>query len=380
MRAFSTFLVTLLLTAFASTGINGLTSVAFANPFQADEVAQAKNEAKQDKESAEETSDDIVTDTKSAVVPAPEIDDQFLRFQMWDGTVVSGIVSIASIDVETEFGKLVIPIRRLTEFRPGLVSLPQIQSKVQTLVEQLGDREFKTRESAHKELVAMGSIIGELISGFDDGGDAERRKHLKEIEAEITAIMEESEDENEDSAAPSVSTGDTIVTPEFSMIGKIQQQQFSVKSKIGDLRIMLSDIKRADRGDVRKSQVIRKNFSVAGDTFFQKKPMSTKIRVSKGDRIKISATGVVQWTNWSKTSTPDGLPNLGNWNGINNGALSARIGNSGTVISVGSDGEFIAKKSGVLYLAVAMADNYVNNSGYKWTGKFKAKVKIEPAE
>jgi hypothetical protein len=380
MRAFSTFLVTLLLTAFASTGINGLTSVAFANPFQADEVAQAKNEAKQDKESAEETSDDIVTDTKSAVVPAPEIDDQFLRFQMWDGTVVSGIVSIASIDVETEFGKLVIPIRRLTEFRPGLVSLPQIQSKVQTLVEQLGDREFKTRESAHKELVAMGSIIGELISGFDDGGDAERRKHLKEIEAEITAIMEESEDENEDSAAPSVSTGDTIVTPEFSMIGKIQQQQFSVKSKIGDLRIMLSDIKRADRGDVRKSQVIRKNFSVAGDTFFQKKPMSTKIRVSKGDRIKISATGVVQWTNWSKTSTPDGLPNQGNWNGINNGALSARIGNSGTVISVGSDGEFIAKKSGVLYLAVAMADNYVNNSGYKWTGKFKAKVKIEPAE
>lgn len=384
MRITSTFLAAILL----CTGL--LSPSAFSYPItapatlqpQIDEVAQAadaETETEESKASAENEDDETVIDTRSTTATTPEIDDRFLRFQMWDGTIVSGIVSISSIDVETEFGKLEIPIQRLVEFRPGLVSLPELRSEVETLVADLGDREFKTRESAHKAIVAMGPMLGQLITEFDDGGDAERKKHLTEIRAEIATMVEEAEDDNESTLPLAVSNGDSIRTPEFSMIGKIQQQEFSVKSKIGDLRIMLGDIQRADRGDVAKSEAVRKTFSVAGDVFFQKTPLSTKIRVSKGDKIEISASGIVQWTNWNKSASPDGLPNQGNWNGISNGTLCARIGPAGKVVSIGSDGEFKADRSGVLYLGVAMADNYVNNSGYKWTGKFKAKVKVEPA-
>ncbi len=316
--------------------------------------------------------------TETLKTDEPKIDDRFLRFQMWDGTVVSGIVSIAAIDIETEFGSLQIPIERLVDFRPGLVSLPELQTKVDGLVEKLGDREFKTRESAHRELVAMGPMLANMLSSLDDGGDAERKKHLVKIKEEIEAMLEE--EDGEDSVNPDmISRGDRVQTPDFSIVGKLVQQEFEVKSKIGDLRIQLSDVKRADRGIVMKSQSLRKTLSVAGTTFFQKKPLSTKIRVSKGDRISITATGIVQWTNWSQTASPDGLPNQGNWNGISNGALAARIGSDGSVIGVGSDNTFKAERSGVLYLGIAMPDNYVNNKGYRWTGKFKAKIKVAPA-
>ena len=307
------------------------------------------------------------------------INPQFLRIEMWDGTVVSGIVSVAAIDVETEFGSLQIPISRLVDFRPGLVSLPELKTKVDMLVEQLGDREFKTRESAHRQLVAMGPMLAGMLSRLDDGGDAERKKHLVKIKEEVAANLDEEEEDGPPSAR--IAEGDRIQTPDFAILGKIVQEEFQIKSKIGDLRIMLSDVKLADRGVAMKSQAFRKTVYVPGSTFFQKKPISTRIRVNKGDKIEISATGIVQWTNWSQTASPNGLPNQGNWNGLSNGSLAARIGaEGGSIIGIGSDNSFKAEKSGVLYLAIAMPDNYVKNKSYRWTGKFKAKVKVQPAE
>jgi len=341
---------------------------------QSDDVAA---EAQDD--TAEAAQEEAVS-TDSLKQDIPEIDPQFLRIEMWDGTVVSGVVGVPAIDVETEFGSLKIPISRLVEFRPGLISLPQIRSQVETLVEQLGDREFKTRESAHRQLVAMGPMLAGMLSRIDDGGDAERKKHLVKIKEEVTAMLDDQDDEDDGASKQSMSQGDRVQTPEFSIVGKIVQEEFQVKSKIGDLRIMLSDVMRADRGVALKSQVLRKTVSVPGTTFFQKKALSTKIRVNKGDKISINASGVVQWTNWSQTSTPDGLPNQGNWNGISNGALAARIGSDGTVVSVGSESTFKAERAGILYLGIAMPDNYVKNTGYRWTGKFKAKVKVEPVE
>jgi hypothetical protein len=354
-----------------------LIAIAFCAAFLISNVSLAFALQGEDDEPAK-VEDDAAVSTESLKSEKPEIDPQFLRFEMWDGTVVSGVVDVAAIDVETEFGSLQVPVERLIDFRPGLVSLPEVQGKIAALVEKLGDREFKTRESAHRELVAMGPMISGVLSSMDDGGDAERKKHLVKIREEIESMLGEDEDD-ESPKTSEISEGDRIQTPEFAIVGKIVQEEFRVKSKIGDLRIMLGDVKRADRGIAMKAQVLRKTVYVPGSTFFQKKALSTKIRVAKGDKIEISGSGIVQWTNWSQSASPDGLPNQGNWNGIANGALAARIGNDGTVIGIGSDQSFTAEKSGILYLAIAMPDNYVNNTGYRWTGKFKAKIKVKPA-
>ena len=102
--------------------------------------------------------------------------------------------------------------------------------------------------------------------------------------------------------------------------------------------------------------------------------------MNKGDRITIRAEGTVDWTNWSNTSSPEGLQNQGNWNGIACGALCARVGKSGKIVKIGSKESFVAKKSGVLYLAIAMKDNYANNNSYRWEGEFKTRVLVQPAQ
>jgi hypothetical protein len=58
--------------------------------------------------------------------------------------------------------------------------------------------------------------------------------------------------------------------------------------------------------------------------------------------------------------------------------LCIRVGSEGEIIKVGADGEFVAKKSGVLYLGIAMQDNYLNNN-YKWTGEYQVKLRVTPA-
>ena len=340
----------------------------------AEAKADAKPEEKDDKKKEDDESE--VVDTKSVKVKPTQLPPRFLRFHMWDGSIVSGEVGVEAIDVKTEFGALRVPVAKIVEFRPGLESYPQRDAEIRKLVEDLGAREFKVRESAHRALVKMGGEIINELPKFSDGGSAERKKHLIKIAEEIEEQLEDFDDEDSNQQNAMI-RGDTVVTPDFSIVGKIQQPQFSVTSKFGDLKISVADIKKADRGDVAQAE-LRKTVEIAAQAFFQTTPTNTKLRVSKGDKIRITSSGVVQWTNWSTASGPDGITNQGQWNGVNCGTLMARIGKSGSYIKIGKEETIVAKASGVLYLGIAMRDNYASNNGYRWTGEYKAKIRVTP--
>ena len=172
---------------------------------------------------------------------------------------------------------------------------------------------------------------------------------------------------------------DLVVTPDFSIVGEILQKEFSLSSKYGELKIELGDVVLADRAVAKEVPIVRKSVTVPAMTFFQNKPKSTGIRVRKGDRILIRASGIVQWTNWNSSSSPDGVTNRNQWNGINSGTLTARIGNDNTnCIAVGSKSQIVAKANGVLFLGIAMRDSYANNVGYTWTGDYKANITVNP--
>ena len=193
---------------------------------------------------------------------------------------------------------------------------------------------------------------------------------VEEIEANLEELID---------VERSMIFADTIVTPDFSIVGEIQQKQFDVKSKFGDLKVNLSDIKLADRAIELTRPAIRKSVSVPAQSFFQSKPQSTGIRVNKGDKISIRADGVVQWTNWNTSSSPEGVTNRSQWNGINSGKLAARIGTDNSrCVQIGSSEDFVAKSTGILYLGIAMRDSYATNSGYTWTGEYKAKIIVTP--
>ena len=337
---------------------------------------EGKEESADDDKSAD---DERVTDTATLVKEPEPLGSRFIRFHMWDGSIVGGDVTIDQIDVETEFGTLQVPIEKISKFLPGLNSIPKLNDRINELVDGLGDKDFDIREKSHRELVAMGLQIRHEIHRFDDGGSVERKKHLEEIKRELSEQADEIDEFEGVSQEIALIRGDKIVTKDFSIVGKILQDEFRLSSKFGELSVNLSDIKMADRSFREAPSEIRKKVDVDGAAFFQSTPVSTKIRVNRGDKILIRATGIVQWTNWSTSSGPDGIGNQGQWQGMNCGCLAARIGDSSQYIKIGSKGEFTAKQSGVLYLGVAMRNNFANNSGYRWEGSYSAKVLVKPA-
>ena len=341
------------------------------------EVADGKKEEGAEEDAKDEEPEKIID---SAAQPAPPTmaDDQ-IKLHMWDGSIVGGKVSVNSINVLTEFGQMTIPINQIVEFYPGLDSFPQKQARLKQLVQELGDGNYQVREDAHRALVKMGLPLKKEIQKFTDGGSIERKKHLVEIHKELEELLEDAEDMDVPIPVAELARQDKVVTPNMTVVGKIQEELFVITSKFGQLKVRLEDIEHASRDVKIERDEIRKKLTLDSDNFYQRKPKSVGIRVNKGDRIRIKAGGVMEWTNWNTSSTPQGLTNQGNWRSINSGTLIACIGkDQNNVEKVGAKKEWVAKKNGVLYLAIAVQDNYVKGNSYRWTGEYEAKVVVTP--
>lgn len=324
-------------------------------------------------ESADENSPMVETEVNTMDQPG----DREIRLTLWDGSVVTGDLGVQSIHIDTKFGTLEVPVSNILYLRPGLDSNPSLNQELATLVEQLGDKEFQVRERAHRQLLGMGLALRSQLRNFSDGGSAERKKHLQTLTEEIEQLAED-EDLNAGSEEP-LEREDSITTGQFTIVGKVRESKFAMATRYGQLDIELKDIRRGDRTWGSVASTIRKSLDVDAAAFFQRKPCGTRIRLKPGDRVSIRASGNVHWTNWGNiVSTPDGIPNQGQWNGINCGALVAMVGKSGEPITIGEKGEFVAKTAGELILGVAMQDNYANQEGYTWTGKYTARIVVEP--
>lgn len=361
-----------------------MTASANAFPYQEVEIVpvqeaekQAEPDAKQDPETQEKEDDSAPMLETDALASQPG--PREVRLKLWDGSVLTGDLGIDSIHIDTKFGMLEVPVSNIQYLRPGLESIPDLNEKLKSLVEQLGDKEFQIREQAHRELLAMGLSIRNQLRTYNDGGSAERKKHLQTLAEEIEELAED--EEPGQAANSALDMEDSITTGDFTIVGRIRENLFSLKTKYGDLQIQLKDIRSGDRTWGMTASAVRKAIDIEATAFFQKEPAKTRIRVKAGDRISIKASGSVNWASWGNmTSTPEGIGNQGQWNGMNCGALAARIGKSGDVIKVGEKAEFVAKSSGELFLGVAMQDNFANQEGYQWNGKYTARIVVEPGQ
>jgi hypothetical protein len=340
----------------------------------ADAHTEEQDQKKQDEKSESQPEDSEVAPVTPPSVALESIEPNYIRFHLWDGLIVGGNMEIDAIDVETEFGSLKIPIRKIMRFHPGLESMPGLQTRINDLVEGLGDRNFEIREQSHNELLSLGLLLRNEIAQFEDGGSAERKKHLLELRKKIDELTDEDEESSE-SARPLI-RGDFIQTPSFSVVGKIVQTEFRLKSQFGEMVIPLGEIKMGDRTFGLIAPETRKTVDIEVTAFFPD-GMNTKIKVNRGDKVAISATGDMNWTNWNSSCGPDGMSDKGQFRSFKSGMLLAQVGSKGQLVKIGTNGSFVAKSNGDLYLGVAMADNF-RAGGYNWTGKYTAKIVVKP--
>jgi hypothetical protein len=327
---------------------------------------------------AEASKDEPVIDVPR--VAGPSLGPQHIRLHLVDGSVISGDLSVHEISLETAFGKLVVPISRIRSFTPGLDSNTKLSEQLDTLVKNLGSDDYQTREQAHKELAAMGRKVQRELQRFVANENAEIKRHVSEILKEAEEQAEELADDEEAPAEQPWIRLDTVVTSDFTVLGQISPKEFQIASKYGPLSIRLADVKRGER-EVSARESFRKSVTVEGTNLAQRTFKSTGLRVQAGDKISVTAEGSIVMSPWggNAASTPAGAPNYG-WyipNQIPGGALVARIGDKGAIFMVGRQSTFVAKRSGVLQLAIGMQAEYANEN-YAFPGQYTAKLKIDP--
>ncbi len=207
--------------------------------------------------------------------------------------------------------------------------------------------------------------------------DTERKTRVKALLEEFDQMEEEAADEESGAAAKRLIERDTIETTDFTVVGKVVQQEFDIVSRYGQLKVKLSDIRRVERTITEKEDTL-KTTSVDGSAIIHRGLKDTGIRIERGDKVTITADGSLQMTPWGNqaVSTPDGAQNYG-WyvqNKIAGGCLVGKIGKNGPVFRIGTKHSFTADRSGVLQLAVAMQGDYANQT---FPGEYKVKTRVK---
>lgn len=312
--------------------------------------------------------------------PVAQLGPKQIRLHLLDGSVISGDLSVSEISVETPFGKLVVPIDRIRSFTPGLDSNPKLAGQVETLIKNLGSDDYQTREQAHKDLVAMGLKVRKELDRYAGDENAEIKRHVGEIIKEMEEQAAERSDDEEAAVEQPWVRLDTVVTTDFTVLGKVSPQQFEIASKYGPLTIQLADVRHGER-EVAARESFRKNVTVDGSNLAQRSFKNSGIRVQAGDKISLKAEGSIVMSPWggNAQSGPDGMNNYG-WyvqGQIPGGALVARIGDKGTIFKVGRQANFVAKNAGVIQLAIGIQNEYANE-GYAYPGQYTVRLRVDP--
>jgi hypothetical protein len=307
------------------------------------------------------------------------INPKLVMLHLQDGTTIAGEMTINEITVATEFGDLKVPLNKIRSIAPGLSSSPELSGKVNGLIEALGSDDYKAREQAHKDLAAMGLKVHGILQGYRNDENTERKRHIGEILKEMDELAGQQDDDDPGTKERPLIAKDTVVTDDFTIVGKISPAEFVVSSKYGPLNVALADLRRAERPRSVK-EAIRKTVQVPGDSLVQRGFKNSGIKVEAGDKVSIKADGSIVMSPWGsdQNSGPDGGANFG-WyipNQIYGGALVAKIGDKGQVFKVGSKATFVAKASGTLQFGIAMQQQY-SQQGYSYPGNYNAKITIE---
>jgi len=331
--------------------------------------APVQEEAAAEEAPAEETEEGLIEPNRTEV----QIGPREIRFHLEDGSVLSGELSIGELTVTTDFGSLTIPIEKIRSIRPGLSSNPDLQNTLSDLVASLASENYEEREQAQKDLISYGGKLRNFLASLEDDGDSERQRRLQVIREAIDEQMEMSD---EPEVVPAWIAGDTIVTENFTIVGKIEDQDFTLSSRYGTLKVALGDIDHGTRSWGTREAVSR-SVKLGGSNFVQLKLASSRIRVEPGDKISVKVEGSLQLSPWGQMSTAEGLAQFGTYEGkFPVGAVVAKIGN-GELIMVGTDEVFTAKSAGTLQFGVSMMDNFVQG-GYEWPGEYNVRIRVEP--
>ena len=286
------------------------------------------------------------------------------HFTLRDGTQVVGKLEIKNVEVATIYGTLTVPLDDVVRIRVGKKSDRELKSKIDKCVADLGSKDFATRDAATVDLAKLGRMAYTELRRASFSDDAEVKERANKLIEDMGSIDEEADIPCED---------DEVVTPVFTIVGTVRFETLSIATKFGQLKVAKKDLATMS---LAEPQMISRNVTVPARATAGRM-IATGVRVKRGDRLVINASGTISYRNYGGTQfTPEGSSNYGAWNeNFQTGALLGRINAGGPLFKVGERYNDKVESDGELFLGIATHDSGSNYGN----GEFKVRVQIQAA-
>jgi hypothetical protein len=268
--------------------------------------------------------------------PAPEAAEPPPHaVELRSGTVLVGRLEPSDWKVVTAFGELTVPIAEIKRVRFGRRAQPERLLRVEEAVKNLASAVPERRDHARASIVQEGIFA---VPSLRVAAKTHTDPEVKRIAAELLKEL----DPDDEIVVPDEDQMDTV---RFSVLGQIQLDAFKVNVKeLGPLVVKRGDvdgIRSVAPDDSRK-------ITVAGTNCWPNGWLDTKLKVEKGEKLKIATSGTIFFPNWGQAFTPDGNQNMGMMNNMMVGTLAARVGPKGTIFRIGSNYAGAMPASGTL--------------------------------
>ena len=280
-----------------------------------------------------------------------------VRLELKDGARILGRIQMESVDLDTGYGTLSVPVGDIYSIRFGKRSDPDLMVRIAAMISALGSDDFDARSQATNDLIEMGVLVERELTRALESEDVEVKARARKI---LDAIASAAPDD-----AEPIREEDEVVTARFTVRGIVKLDHFEIDTKFGLLAVPKKHVQSIE---VQEAPSEEKEVRLASSVSAQGAFHDTGIEVRRGDEIIIRARGSITLGNWGMNVSPDGVPNNRFMRNFPLGCLLLRVGD-GPMLQVGSSWSQRAERRGALKLAIAAPNQ--NN-----TGDFKVSVSV----
>jgi hypothetical protein len=283
-----------------------------------------------------------------------------------DGSVVRMTLLQENLEVQTKYGKLLIPLSDVRKVEFGLHVPPEVNQQITQSIKRLASGVYKERDGASKELVQVGHFAFPSLQKASRSSDSEvsyrAASLIKQISERVSPDLLKMREE------------DLIQTTEFTVTGRIMSQSLKAHSPhFGDVALKLSELRTMQvRQHGGKSDLV---LDAAKHGSALEQWCDTGVIVDAAQRILVTGDGQIDL--WPQgpgqyLAMPKGFNTAGKGGQFMAGALVGRIGETGKAFYVGDRFEGVVNEEGKLYLQIVPSP--WNNAS---TGTYRVRIQTD---
>ena len=294
-----------------------------------------------------------------SAIYAQKGNDILAKVTLRDGSIYNGSISIKTVDLQTNYGKLAIPLKNVTMIEVGLAPDRTNKTKLENLCSQLSNEIEETRKIAYEELMKIKPAEIYVLQDY-----LYSDKYTPSVDNMWTLDQLISELKSKLNLDDNIQENDNIsIDGQYLMGGIFTFPSVEIKTEFGALTIPKEKITKIEVTYVPSTgNESSKIINLPASKYISGNPNGgwyrTGINVSKGQRISISATGEVTLASLSNAKyNPNGAAGteesyIGSSSYPTYGQLVYKIGETGQVTTAGGKFNGTMNAGGMLYISI----------------------------